>query len=176
MHLFYGATAAVTDTFRALANEENMKTLLLMAVVLSAFLHLLLLLIEGISMTFLSLEVVDATMRAFRYAAASTIQFLLIGVCRFFSVSRLENTFFAGSPRVTPNLSERLHQLGFGLVALVAKPLLVVLIPIAHFGHRYKKRSIVMDFVAVLEDVGEGASQPMGPPVGPPDVLASRSV
>ncbi|KAF1779549.1 hypothetical protein GQ600_3440 [Phytophthora cactorum] len=133
-----------------------MKTLLLMAVVLSAFLHLLLLLIEGISMTFLSLEVVDATMRAFRYAAASTIQFLLIGVCRFFSVSRLENTFFAGSPRVTPNLSERLHQLGFGLVALVAKPLLVVLIPIAHFGHRYKKRSIVMDFVAVLEDVGEG--------------------
>ncbi|KAF1783123.1 hypothetical protein GQ600_15559 [Phytophthora cactorum] len=100
-----------------------MKTLLLMAVVLSAFLHLLLLLIEGISMTFLSLEVVDATMRAFRYAAASTIQFLLIGVCRFFSYVRYLMHF-------------RLHQLGFGLVALVAKPLLVVLIPIAHFGHR----------------------------------------
>ncbi|KAG3157512.1 hypothetical protein PI124_g10363 [Phytophthora idaei] len=70
----------------------------------------------------------------------------------------------------------RLHQLGFGLVALVAKPLLAVLVPIAHFGHHYKKRSVVMDFVVVLEDVGEGASQPMGPPVGPPDVLSSRSV
>ncbi|KAG3070720.1 hypothetical protein PI125_g22914 [Phytophthora idaei] len=33
-----------------------MKTLLIMAVVLSAFLHLLLLLIEGISMTFLSTD------------------------------------------------------------------------------------------------------------------------
>ncbi|KAG3169678.1 hypothetical protein C6341_g11006 [Phytophthora cactorum] len=62
-----------------------MKTLLIMAVVLSAVLDLLLP-IEWVSMIFLSLEAVDATMRVFRYAAASTIPFLLIGVCRFFSV------------------------------------------------------------------------------------------
>ncbi|KAG3145468.1 hypothetical protein PI126_g13720 [Phytophthora idaei] len=71
---------------------KNMKTLLIMAVVLSAVLDLLLLPIEWVSI-FLSLEAVDATMRVFRYAAASTIPFLLIGVCRFFSVGRLENTF-----------------------------------------------------------------------------------
>ncbi|KAG3195629.1 hypothetical protein PC128_g8337 [Phytophthora cactorum] len=63
---------------------KNMKTLLIMAVVLSAVLDLLLP-IEWVSMIFLSLEAVDATMRVFRYAAASTIPFLLIGVCRFFS-------------------------------------------------------------------------------------------
>ncbi|KAG2780345.1 hypothetical protein Pcac1_g9463 [Phytophthora cactorum] len=72
---------------------KNMKTLLIMAVVLSAVLDLLLP-IEWVSMIFLSLEAVDATMRVFRYAAASTIPFLLIGVCRFFSVGRLENIFF----------------------------------------------------------------------------------
>ncbi|KAG6959722.1 hypothetical protein JG687_00008613 [Phytophthora cactorum] len=65
-----------------------MKTLLIMAVVLSAVLDLLLP-IEWVSMIFLSLEAVDATMRVFRYAAASTIPFLLIGVCRFFSVDVL---------------------------------------------------------------------------------------
>ncbi|KAG3197547.1 hypothetical protein PC128_g6744 [Phytophthora cactorum] len=54
-----------------------MKTLLIMAVVLPAVLHLLLLPIEWISTTFLIFETADATMRAFLYAAATTIPFLL---------------------------------------------------------------------------------------------------
>ncbi|KAG6959551.1 hypothetical protein JG688_00010018 [Phytophthora aleatoria] len=90
-----------------------MKTLLIMAVVLSAVLHLLLLPIEWVSMIFLSLEAVDATMRVFRYAAASTIPFLLIGVCRFFSVGRLENTLFA---RLATRVTISFERCGSGIM------------------------------------------------------------
>ncbi|KAG3105933.1 hypothetical protein PI125_g13316 [Phytophthora idaei] len=87
MRLFYGATAEVTDTFRALENEENMKTLLAMAVILSAVLKLLLLPIKWVSMTFLSPEAADATMLAFRYGAASTMSFLLTGCASSLAVA-----------------------------------------------------------------------------------------
>ncbi|KAG3113530.1 hypothetical protein PI124_g6809 [Phytophthora idaei] len=167
---FYGATAAVSGAFRALADDEvrivfwrSMKTLLIMAFVLSAVLHLLLLPIEWISMIFLSPETVDATVRAFRYAAASTTPFLLVGVCRYFSVSMFENAFFAGLATRDAELVKAirkkkaiywdweyvrhlmrfgLRQLGFGLVALVAKPLLGVLIPIAQFGYRIRHMEV----------------------------------
>ncbi|POM76944.1 Hypothetical protein PHPALM_5761, partial [Phytophthora palmivora] len=148
----YGATAAASGTFQALADDEvrsefwrSMKVLLIMAVVLSAVLHVLLLPIEWISMLFLSPETVDASVRAFRYAAASTIPFMLIGVCRYFSVNMFENAFFAGLASRDAELAKTirkkkaiywdweyvrhlmrfgLRQLGFGLVALAAKPLL----------------------------------------------------
>ncbi|ETN00795.1 hypothetical protein, variant 1 [Phytophthora nicotianae CJ01A1] len=188
---FYGATAAVTGTFRALADDEvrvvfwrSMKVLLIMAAVLSAVLHLLLLPIEWISMIFLSPETVDATVRAFRYAAASTIPFLLVGACRAFSVSMFENAFFAGLATRDTELVKAirkkkaiywdweyvrhlmrfgLRQLGFGLVALVAKPLLGVLIPIAQFGYRIRHMEpafLVPLFVAfILPATREAALQ-----------------
>ncbi|KAL4095134.1 hypothetical protein PRIC1_008512 [Phytophthora ramorum] len=166
----YGATAAVSGTFRALADTEvrdefwrSMKVLLIMAFVLSVVLHGLLLPIEWISMLFLSPETVDASVRAFRYAAASTVPFLLIGVCRYFSVNMFENAFFAGLATRDAALAKQirqkkaiywdweyvrhlmrfgLRQLGFGLVALVAKPLLGVLIPIAQFGYRIRHMEV----------------------------------
>jgi hypothetical protein len=73
-----------------------MKVLLIMAFVLAAVLHVLLLPIEWVSMLFLRPETVESTVRAFRYAAASTVPFLLVGVCRYFSVNMFENAFFAG--------------------------------------------------------------------------------
>lgn len=73
-----------------------MKALLVLAFVLSAVLHLLLLPVEWISMLFLEPETVDASVRAFRYAAASTVPFLLVSICRFCGVKMFENAFFAG--------------------------------------------------------------------------------
>lgn len=83
-------TNVYSDVYR------SMKVLLIMAFVLSAVLHLLLLPVEWISMLFLDQETVDASVRAFRYAAASTVPFLLVSVCRYFSVNMFENAFFAG--------------------------------------------------------------------------------
>ncbi|KAG6621378.1 Ubiquitin carboxyl-terminal hydrolase [Phytophthora cinnamomi] len=166
----YGATAAACGTFRALADSRvrdefwrSMKVLLVMSAVLSALLHVLLLPVELISSLFLSPETVDASVRAFRYAAASTVPFLLVSVCRYVSVDMFEKAFFAGLATHDAALAQTirqkkaiywdweyvrhlgrfgLRQLGFGLVALVAKPLLGVLIPIAQFGYRIRHMEV----------------------------------
>lgn len=143
--------------------------LLIMAVGLSAVLHVLLLPIEWISHLFLRPKTVDASVRAFRYAAASTIPFLLIGVSRFFKVNMFEKAFFAGLATRDADLVKTiqkkkaihldweyvrhllrfgLRQIGFGLVALVAKPILGLLIPIAQFGYRI--RHMEMAFLVPL--------------------------
>lgn len=162
----YGASAAVSGTLRALADAQirnefwrGMKRLLVMSFVLAAVLHVLLLPVEWISMLFLQPETVDATVRGFRYAAASTVPFLLISICRYFSVSMFEDAFFAGvatrDAALAASIRQKkaiywdweyvrhlmrfaLRQLGFGLVALIAKPLLGILIPIAQFGYRIR--------------------------------------
>uniref|UniRef100_A0AAV1VNF7 Uncharacterized protein n=1 Tax=Peronospora matthiolae TaxID=2874970 RepID=A0AAV1VNF7_9STRA len=162
----FGMTAAVTGTFRALADKEvrsvfsrSLKVLLVLAFVLSALLHLMLLPVEWISSLFLEPETVDASVRAFRYAAASTVPILLVSACRYFSVKMFENAFFAGLATRDAELAEKirkrkaiywdweyahhvmrfgLRQLGFGLVALVAKPILGMLIPVAQFGYRIR--------------------------------------
>ncbi|KUF78702.1 hypothetical protein AM588_10000064 [Phytophthora nicotianae] len=117
-------------------------------------------------------------------AAASTIPFLLVGACRAFSVSMFENAFFAGLATRDTELVKAirkkkaiywdweyvrhlmrfgLRQLGFGLVALVAKPLLGVLIPIAQFGYRIRHMEpafLVPLFVAfILPATREAALQ-----------------
>ncbi|TDH65670.1 hypothetical protein CCR75_003004 [Bremia lactucae] len=162
----YGATTATSGTVQVLANHEirnvfwrNMKTLLIMAVVLSGVLHMLLLPVEWICTLFLRPETVDASVRAFRYAAASTIPFFLISVGRLFSVNMFEKAFFAGLASRDAELANMikkkkairwdreyffhllrfgLRQIGFGLVALLAQPLLGVLIPIVQFGYRIR--------------------------------------
>ncbi|CAI5724743.1 unnamed protein product [Peronospora effusa] len=177
----YGVTAALTGTFRALADNEvrnvfwrNMKLLLILALVLSAVMHLVLLPVEWISILFLKPETVDASVRAFRYTAASIVPFLLVGVYRYFSVKVFENAFFAGlatrDPKLAKMIQKRkaiywdweyirhllrfgLRQLGFGLVALAAKPLLGVLIPVVQFGYRIRhmeKVFVVPIFVAFV--------------------------
>ncbi|KAE8884350.1 hypothetical protein PF005_g10240 [Phytophthora fragariae] len=162
----YGAVAAVSGSFRALADDRvrsqfwrDMKVLLVMAAVGSASLYALLYPVELISRLVLSQETVDANVRAFRHAAVSTVPFLLVGVCRYFSVDMFESAFFAGLATHDAALAQTirqkkaiywdweyvrhlwrfgLRQLGFGLVALLAKPLLGVLIPIAQFGYRIR--------------------------------------
>ncbi|KAG7398910.1 hypothetical protein PHYBOEH_010128 [Phytophthora boehmeriae] len=172
----YGAVAAATGTFRALSDPQLrnefwrvMKILLVMSLVLSAVLHLLLLPVEWISSLFLEPETIEATVTTFRYTAASTVPFLLISTCRCFSVSMFENVFFAGIATRDATLAASirkkkaiywdweyvrhllrfsLRQLGFGLVALIAKPLLGVLIPIFQFGYRIRHMEMV--FLAPL--------------------------
>ncbi|KAL3657118.1 hypothetical protein V7S43_018030 [Phytophthora oleae] len=162
----YGATAAASGMFRALADDDvrnefwrSMRVLLIMSIVLYIVLHVVLLPFEWISMLFLEPKTVDASVRAFRYAAASTVPFLLIGVCRYFSVNMFENAFFAGLATRDTELAKAIRkkkaiywdweyvrhlarfgfrQLAFGLVALLAKPLLGVLIPVAQFGYRIR--------------------------------------
>ncbi|CEG44648.1 uncharacterized protein PHALS_00994 [Plasmopara halstedii] len=166
----YGVMFAITGTYRALADNEvrnvfwrNMKILLIMAVVLSALLHVLLLPIEWISHLILSPQTVDASVRAFRYTAASTIPFLLIGVSRLFRVKMFEKAFFAGLATRDVNLVKSiqkkkgihldweyarhllrfgLRQVGFGIVAIIAKPVLGILIPVAHFGYRIRHMEV----------------------------------
>ncbi|RLN97178.1 hypothetical protein BBJ28_00007128 [Nothophytophthora sp. Chile5] len=155
----------VTGTFRSLADPSlrsvfwrSMKRLLVLSLVLSAVLHLLLLPVEWLSALFLSQETIESTVRAFRYAAGSTVPFLLVGLCRYFSVAMFEDAFFAGiATRDAPLaaairkkkaiywdweyvrhlLRFGLRQAAFGLLALLAAPLLGVLFPIVQFGYRY---------------------------------------
>eukprot|EP00644_Phytophthora_capsici_P003652 jgi/Phyca11/510658/fgenesh2_kg.PHYCAscaffold_64_\ len=94
-----------------------MKVLLIMSVVLSVVLHVLLLPFEWLSMLFLEPETVDASVRAFRYAAASTVPFLLIGVCRYFSVNMFENAFFAGLTTRDAELAKSIRKVRANAVA-----------------------------------------------------------
>lgn len=84
--------------------------LLIMSAVLSVLLHVLLFPVEMISMLFLSQETVDTSVGAFRYAAASTVPLLLVGVCRYFSVDMFENAFFAGLATHDAALAQAIRQ------------------------------------------------------------------
>ena len=89
---------------------RSVKVLLILAVVLSAALHLVLLPVEWISSLVLDPETVDASVRAFRYAAASTVPILLVSVCRYFSVKMFENAFFAGLSTRDAELTETIRK------------------------------------------------------------------
>ena len=84
--------------------------LLILTFVLSALLHIVLLPVEWISSLFLEPETVDASVRAFRYAAASTVPILLVSACRYFSVKMFENAFFAGLATRDAELAENIRK------------------------------------------------------------------
>ncbi|RLN51317.1 hypothetical protein BBJ29_005115 [Phytophthora kernoviae] len=90
------------------------------AAVLAAVLHLLLLPVEWISALFLEQETIEATKKAIYWDWEYVRHLLRFG----------------------------LRQLGFGLVALIAKPLLGVMIPILQFGYRI--RHMEMAFLVPL--------------------------
>ncbi|RLN98661.1 hypothetical protein BBJ28_00014172, partial [Nothophytophthora sp. Chile5] len=177
-----------TGTFRSLADPSlrsvfwrSMKRLLVLSLVLSAVLHLLLLPVEWLS-SLLSQETIESTLRAFRYAAGSTVPFLLVGLCRYFSVAMFEDAFFAGiATRDAPLaaaiqkkkaiywdweyvrhlLRFGLRQAAFGLLALLAAPLLGVLIPIIQFGYRIRHMEVaflVPIFLAFVFPASRGAA------------------
>ncbi|KAI9921501.1 hypothetical protein PsorP6_000523 [Peronosclerospora sorghi] len=95
-HKVHGTCQALTDKSIRKVFWRSIKVLLILALLLSALVHLVLLPVEWISRLFLKTDTVDATVRTFRYACTSTVPFLLVGICRLCSVHTFEKAFFSG--------------------------------------------------------------------------------
>uniref|UniRef100_K3X4V9 Uncharacterized protein n=1 Tax=Globisporangium ultimum (strain ATCC 200006 / CBS 805.95 / DAOM BR144) TaxID=431595 RepID=K3X4V9_GLOUD len=143
----------------------NAVILLVVSLVLVALVSLVVWPIEKLCALLLSSGgAVEATLRAFRYTTGSMIPYFLVTACRYCNVAMFENAFFAGLATRDPDLAAAirqkkaiywdweyarhiffagLRQLGFGLVALLAAPVLGILVPIFRFGYRIRNMETI---------------------------------
>ncbi|TYZ67163.1 hypothetical protein PybrP1_003015 [[Pythium] brassicae (nom. inval.)] len=167
----FGACAAVLGASRALSEKQlrvsfskNALWLLVASLALVAVLWLLVLPFEWLAALMVSAQKIDATLRAARYAAGSVVPYVLVAACRYCSVGMFEDAFFAGLAARDASLAKLIRkkkavywdweyvrhsllaiarQLGFWVVALLAKPILGALIPLFRFGHRIRRMESV---------------------------------
>lgn len=91
----------------------------MISLVLVAVLWLLILPLEWLASLVVSAKTLDATLRAFRYSAWSTIPFVLVTACRYCNVAMFENAFFAGLAVRDPELAQTIRKVrGVSVICL----------------------------------------------------------